>query len=100
VEVIAAFTSPQPGDRTQLARVLSQEYGDRKLTLTVEGRAGTSTQYGVLVHSPKTSLHVQGAQLSEPGKQVARSTTSEPQKMNIHFPDGEGWKTVTVELTW
>jgi len=100
VEVVAAITTPEPGHRTQLARVLSEESGDRKLTLTVEGRAGTSAEYEVLVLSSKVSLHAQGAELSEPAKHDARSASAEPEKLTIHFQEGDGWKTSTVTLIW
>ncbi|MGA9586114.1 MAG: hypothetical protein WBQ95_12345 [Terracidiphilus sp.] len=98
VEVDPFLRMPIPGDRTQSMRVLSAEYGERKLTLILEGQANSKAQFPVFVHTPKTAVHAEGAELGVPG---ARSdTASAPQIAMVNFPAGEGWKTVTVTLTW
>jgi glycogen debranching enzyme len=100
VEIGSIFQRPVPGDRTQSPRVLREEYGERKVTLTIEGPAGTQAQFPVLVYPQKTSVHAEGAELSEPGKRGGPNATPEPQTATVHFPQGDGWKTITVALTW
>jgi hypothetical protein len=100
VEVGTFFRKPIPGDRTQSMRILSEEYGERKLTLVVEGPANTKAQFPLFVHTLKTSVHADGAELGESGTHVGPDATSAPRIATVNFPDGEGWKSITVTLTW
>jgi glycogen debranching enzyme len=100
VEVGAFFREPIPGDRTQSMRILSEKYGERKLTLVVEGPANTKAQFPLFVHTLKTSVRVEGAELAESGTNAGPDATSAPRIATVNFPDGEGWKTITVTLTW
>jgi hypothetical protein len=94
------FRKPIPGDRTQSSRVLSEQYGERKLTLILEGPAGTQTQLPLFVYAPKTTIHADGAEL-HPLEMHADSHSAQPSQMAaVTFPGGEGWKTITVTLTW
>ncbi len=100
VEVGTFFRKPIPGDRTQSMRILSEKYGERKLTLVVEGPANTKAQFPLFVHTLKTSVRVEGAELAESGTHVGPDETSAPRIATVNFPNGEGWKTITVTLTW
>ena len=100
VEVATVFTAPSPGNRTEAARVLSEEYGEKKLTILVEGRAGADAAFSLLVHSPKTMVHVDGAELSDPAPQNGSNATREVRVATVHFPRGEGWKTIPVTFRW
>jgi glycogen debranching enzyme len=100
VEVGFIFQGPIPGDRTQSARVVREEDGERKITLTVEGPAGSQAEFPVLIHSPRMIVRVSGAELSAPGARSGPDATPAPQTATVHFPPGEGWKTVTVTLAW
>ena len=100
VEIDPFFRMPIPGDRTQSMRVLSAEYGERKLTLIVEGPANTLAQFPLFVHTPKTIVHADGAELGMPGAHSDSDAASATQIATVNFPAGEGWKTVTVTLTW
>ncbi len=100
IEVGPFFRKPIPGDRTQSVRVLSEEYGERKLTLILEGPASTQGQFPLFVHPPRTTVRAEGAELALPEGHGGTDTTSTPQIATVNFPAGEGWKTVTVTLTW
>ena len=100
VEIEPVFQKPFPGARTQSMRVLHEEYAERKLTLTLEGLAGTVAQFPLFDHSLKSRVHAEGADLSSPAARTGPDASLAPQTATVHFPPGEGWKTVTVTLTW
>ncbi len=91
---------PLPGDRTHSARVINEENDERKLTFTLQGLAGTQAQFQVLAHASKTTVRAEGADLSEPRQRTGPNANAAPQTGTAHFPPGEGWKTITVTLTW
>ncbi len=100
VEVNLAPQTPLPGDRTRSYHMLSEEYSDQKQTLTIEGLAGTQVELPVLIRLQKGSIHVEGAALIEPATDSGGNSIPRKQDVAISFPQGEGWKTVTVTLTW
>jgi hypothetical protein len=100
VEIGPFFQEPLPGARTQSMRVLNEEYADRKLTLLLEGLAGTQAQIPFFVHPLGTSVRAAGADLSAPGARSGPDASPAPQTATAHFPPGEGWQTITVTLTW
>jgi glycogen debranching enzyme len=100
VEIGSIFQRPVPGDRTQSPRVVREDDGERKIILTVEGPAGSQAEFPVLVHPLRTTVHAEGAELSAPGTRTGSDATPAPQTATIHFPPGDGWKTITVTLTW
>ena len=100
VEVGPFFRMPIPGDRTQSMRVLSEAYDGQKLTLVLEGPAGTQGQFPLFVHPLRTTVRVEGASLGASGARSGPDATPSPQTATVDFPAGEGWKTVTVTLTW
>jgi hypothetical protein len=81
-------------------RVIHEEYGERKLTLVLQGLAGSDAQLPLFVHPLRTSVHAEGADLSAAGARSGPDATPAPQTATFHFPPGEGWKTITVTLTW
>jgi glycogen debranching enzyme len=89
VEVGTFFRKPIPGDRTQSMRVVSEEYGPKQLKLTLEGVAGAEADVPLILNIPVPKLNAEGADLP-----------NRPSSMTVHFPTGDGWKTVTVTLTW
>ena len=92
VAVDPGFSAPLPGARPESVRVLRQEQADDHLIITLEGRAGSSFRIPVFqfLHLPK--LAVDGAELQD-GERVGSLLVG-------RFPEGEGWKTITVTLTW
>jgi glycogen debranching enzyme len=100
VEAGPLYRKPIPGDRTQSPRVLNEEYGERKLTLAIEGPAGTQAQLPIFVSAAKTTVRAEGAKLGEPAIRSNSEATTPSQIATIDFPAGEGWKTITVRLTW
>jgi glycogen debranching enzyme len=89
VDIGTSFRAPSPGDRTQSMRITSEERSPKQLKLTLEGFAGTSAEVPLILNDSNLKLHADGAELP-----------AEPKSMTIHFPPGEGWKTITVTLTW
>jgi hypothetical protein len=88
------FQNPLPGDRTRAVRVLSEAYAARQLTLVLEGLGGSEADLPVAVSPGFTSVRAVGAELAEvPTPAAIRS-------MKLRFPPGDGWKTVTVTLSW
>jgi glycogen debranching enzyme len=100
---------PAPGARSARFRVIYAEPAERKLTLTIEGLAGTE---GVLslIRRGRIIPKVQADPEYAPGTQDetaeivmglnAEQDSSLPLPLHLHFPPGEGWKTITVTLTW
>ena len=100
VEVGPFFRKPIPGDRTQSMRVVNEEYGERKLTLIVEGPAGTQAEFPIFVHVPRTTVRADGAEVGEPEAHSGPDAAPATQTATVKFPAGEGWKTITVTLSW
>ena len=126
VEVIGPVESdrsiPIPGSRTSFARVIHEEQDRGRLSLTVEGLAGTSAGFVVTEKTVNKSgalkLAVANglsdhAKDGEPGAKLlvgaldlgdyAKGSSANPpfhSLLNFNFPPGDGWKTITVTLTW
>jgi hypothetical protein len=100
VEVVPFFRRPAPGDRTKSVRVLNETYAGRQLKLTVEGPAGSQLDLPLVLSAPAPRLHADGAELhTQPPAQKAGSPLELP-AIALQFPSGEGWKTITVTLSW
>jgi glycogen debranching enzyme len=94
-----------PGARTSKLRFLNSEYEDHRLVLTVEGAAGSSGIVTLIRHGhfvPK----VQTEPATAPEASISfRGCDADPYAcaslpLILQFPPGEGWKTITVTLTW
>jgi len=98
VEVAPFYQQPLPGDRTHMVRVTREDYADRKLVLHLEGLAGVSASIPLVLASPAIKVTPDGATLNDGGgsKELEAARPS----LVIKFPPGEGWKTITVTLTW
>ena len=101
---------PTPGSRTSRFRVLNSEYGDRRLTLVIEGPAGSQGELGLVRRGPIVpkietatghggELESEVATLSAFDVYAFQNPTA-PSMLVLNFPPGEGWKTITVTLTW
>ncbi|HTB97422.1 MAG TPA: hypothetical protein VK716_10475 [Terracidiphilus sp.] len=91
VEIAPVLEEPLPGNRTQAARVVAEEYGEHNLTVTIEGIAGSEVQLPVILSSSEVKLHIAGGELA-----VAPNDPA----IVVHFPSGAGFQTLTVTLTW
>lgn len=112
VEVRTPQTAiPLPGSSTGSFRVVSERYQPHGITLTVEGLADSRADLVIIRHKlVKERLVREPGVSSEPNATgtsvalVALDTAHEdpkvPVDMQFHFPPGEGWKTITVTLTW
>jgi hypothetical protein len=100
VEIVPLFRKPVPGDRTQSTRVVAQSYGPHRLTVTLEGLAGSRIEFPLVLAAPAPRLHAGGAVLESQPHQDASGKSVEFPAIAVAFPPGEGWKTVTVTLTW
>ncbi len=96
---------PIPGARTAKFRFLNAEQGDHKLVLTAEGIAG-STGIATLYRHGHFVPKVQTASAPAPEASISfRGCDADPYACTslpliLNFPPGEGWKTITVTLTW
>ncbi len=100
VEVVPFFRRAAPGDRTQATRILAESYSPHRLTLTLEGLAGSQMEFPLLLSAPAPKLHAEGATLEAQPPRDERSKAAEFPAIGVAFPPGEGWKTITVTLTW
>jgi hypothetical protein len=100
VEAIPVFQKPVPGDRTQAVRILNEEYGERKLTLTIEGLSGTESELPLVMTIANLKLHVEGADLHTTADENGSTPQPDRSVLIVRFPPGEGWKTITATLSW
>jgi hypothetical protein len=101
---------PVPGARTSSFRFLHEEYGDHKLVLTAEGLAGTDASV-TLTRNPHIDPKVETTPTAPSGAVQEFASISHRDcdadvyackalPLLLHFPAGEGWKTITVTLNW
>jgi glycogen debranching enzyme len=100
VEIGSFFREPVPGDRTQSMRVLNEEHGPKQLKLMLEGIAGTAAEIPLIVNGTNLTVRADGADLRGHVDASSSAAGAASTIMNVRFPPGEGWKTVTVTLTW
>ncbi|MFZ0747696.1 MAG: hypothetical protein WAM85_25050 [Terracidiphilus sp.] len=110
VSVLTPNRRPLPGAGTSRLRVLRSEYRDNKLMLTIEGLAGSDGILRLIRHGhfiPKVETDPPSGPSVE--KQFASISYRDCDTdfyackwmpLVLHFPEGEGWKTITVTLTW
>jgi glycogen debranching enzyme len=100
-----------PASRTEQARILSEEVSDKRIRLTIEGRAGSTAEYWITQPDRVMPRIEVGGGLSakadaqHPGIALSFVDSWEmshgaPLTMQVMFPPGEGWKTMIVTLTW
>jgi hypothetical protein len=101
------------GSRATLPRILKEEWYPRSVSLVIEGVAGGSAEYVVTRRGP-AGLQIAvsdglstNADSGKPGGHLSSLDIGDYIKnppfkslLEIHFPPGEGWKTITVTLTW
>lgn len=93
-----------PGARTSKFRVIHTDYGNHQLKLSIEGMAGTDGILRLIRNGrsvPKVSTE------SNEGKASISFRSCDANLLGcswyplmFHFPEGEGWKTITVTLSW
>ncbi|MGA8089274.1 MAG: hypothetical protein WCA10_18520 [Terracidiphilus sp.] len=101
---------PLPGASARRIRLLHSEYSEHELVLTAEGLADSVGLVTLIRHGhidPKVETNPTAPQ--EAGQQYANISHRECDAdfyackelpLILHFPPGEGWKTITVTLTW
>jgi glycogen debranching enzyme len=105
VEAVSPAQPPLPGAQTVKFRFLSTEYGDRNLVLTVEGIAGSTGLVRLFRHGhflPKLVTEPSTAPEAIVSYRACDADLYACASMPLilNFPPGEGWKTITVTLTW
>jgi hypothetical protein len=106
-----AHNAAVPGSRTSELRVLKEEWGTNHVTFTAEAPAGSTAMFPIRRHKlVKLRLTANdGLPADAPNDQPGVSLTAIdtafrdpnlPFGLYFHFPPGEGWKTITVTLTW
>ncbi len=105
VQTVLPIEPPLPGAVTQKFRFLSSQYGERKLVLTAEGVAGSTGMVRLFRHGhfipkvitePSTAPDATVSYRACDGDLYACASMP----LILNFPPGEGWKTITVTLTW
>ena len=105
VEAVSPDRPPFPGARTDKFRIIHAEYSAHRLVLTAEGLAGTTGITRIYRNS-----HVVPKAQAEPASANDASISFSECDANpyacsslpliLNFPPGDGWKTITVTLTW
>jgi hypothetical protein len=105
VEAVTPGLAPTPGAQTSKFRFLHTDYGDRKLVLTAEGLAGSTGLVRVVRRG-----HFVPKVVTEPSSAPDASVSYRAcdgdlyacpsMPLILNFPAGEGWKTITVTLSW
>jgi glycogen debranching enzyme len=99
VQLYESFEAPGPGSRTERTRILRETWEANRATLVFEGPAGSEAGYGVLRTRVLPHLKFDKAE-TVTFVDTAIRDPKVPMAMLLHFPEGEGWKTITVTLTW
>ena len=102
--------NPLPGARTSDVHVLHEGFSERSLTLTMEGEAGkaglVSLYRNARIEPQVKSVNGKDRDLDHANASVSyRDCDANPYECKtlplvVEFPPGEGWKTITVTLTW
>jgi glycogen debranching enzyme len=104
------YNSPiTPGQTTRNFRVVSEQLSDHKFVLEIQGPSGSSGAIDLVRHAkfiPKAAWKLNG--LPDDGKTkgdlfyfpAAVGDESKPLLLTFDFPEGTGWQTITVTLTW
>jgi hypothetical protein len=100
VDVVPFFRSPFPGDRTQSTRVTAESYSPHQLVLTLEGLAGSHIELPLVLSAAAPKLHAEGALLEGQQHRDGSGQAIPFPALAVAFPQGEGWKNITVTLTW
>jgi glycogen debranching enzyme len=112
LEIAESVSVPPPGSRTTQTRVISEKWSANSATFEFEGIAGSEASYGIvrqkfLPHlkfdcpenkgiDPEDTAHLaEYVTMIDDGRDLKF-----PMGIFLHFPPGEGWKTITVTLTW
>jgi len=98
---------PAPGSRPAQLKILSTKYDKNQLTLSVTGPAGSSSTLLLAPDQLIRKLKLEqdsekngSASLNIAGPFHDPLMPKEPMKLDLHFPPGEGWQTLTLTLTW
>ena len=101
---------PRSGSRTEHARVLHEAWEANNATIVFEGRAGSSASYNLVGFNRAPHLKIDSPE--NKGRDALRWNENlsvyllpckgpcEITDIQLQFPEGEGWKTITVTLTW
>ncbi len=113
VEIASLAESLIAGSRTSQSRVVKEGWTSNSLTLVVEGIAGSSTVYLLsrnIANNIKASVTdglSKYADKKQPGVLLESLYEGDGilisphhSVLTINFPPGEGWKTMTVTLSW
>jgi hypothetical protein len=120
---LGTLSLPNPGSRTVQPKLISQQYGPHKLKLTFEGQPDSRTVI-TLIRNQKANI--KSADLTGPSAsleelEVKKGFTfprdflrfedhdavthnpkelTDPIRLEIHFPKGQGYQTLEFTLTW
>ena len=80
---------PEPGSATTQPRIIDESYEPNRLSLTLEGLAGTTVDLNVRKNTPNknTAIKIEGA-----------TTTGD--KIRVTFPQGSGFVSQQLQISW
>jgi hypothetical protein len=103
---------PEPGARPSQAKVLSEEYGVGKLTVTVSAPGGSAVALDLRKNRavPKLRIEDDFSRSGSGAKAILggiltvdgppKKKPFEPTAVDLQFPKGEGWQSLTFTLSW
>ncbi|WP_263350715.1 amylo-alpha-1,6-glucosidase [Acidicapsa acidisoli] len=108
---IPAPALPSPGSRPSQIKVLSTEYGTRSLTVRFAGQPNTNAELAIRRNQAvyeKIKSVTPGDHPNEQARIISLNPdlpdptkrANEPTALDLHFPQGQGWQTLEVTLTW
>jgi hypothetical protein len=92
VEVGVSEHLPEFGAETKQMKVLEENYSGRSLTLQLAAQSGSMQTLYLRENMPQRALASKDAELSPAGAGLRTLT--------MHFPEGSGYASKTVTLTW
>jgi len=105
-------TLPLPGSRPAQAKVLKTSDSSRSMNVTIEGQAGSDANLILRKNqgvTPKVALvdpsEHPGAKVDLLGTITVDGPRTEhdpfdPTSVHVHFPEGQGWQTLELTLSW
>jgi hypothetical protein len=100
---------PTAGSRTEHSHVLREDWRANRATIVFEGLAGSRAEYDLVGIDATPHLELNSSEnLGFAPKDYANLAAyvmpckypCKSEALDLKFPSGNGWKTITVTLTW
>jgi hypothetical protein len=105
--ILPEHVLPVPGSRPSQSKVVSDEYDSHHRTLILEGPPNSDAHLAVHRNKLLTPKLDRSGYENPPGSREDLNFSSKASQdvgtdisLDLHFPPGQGWQTLTVTLTW